>query len=479
MRDNYKKNTNDPADLGCIIIIGLIILPFVLSAIFQALLPFIIVGAIGFAAYRLYIYDTRTGNVTKQLEELFGVKDKQHEIHEIDATETSKALPSASEDELALLKQKIETLELENKAMREENQKDIENALQDYTENISNQQKKQLLDQFFQNDQTTYARSDEFELQDHAKQIADQKNEMELRKIKQEMRERLFDTEKQGHETRLELKEELGSFKEEVRKEFKVVYTSLGDLEKSIITLRAYVDNRFSQFEVIFYQTISEVKSTIVQLRSEIKEDMATMKVEFGKEIVRIDKQQMQIVSQLEKYEATIKKFTYDVMQTKVQAEKFANRAEHYLNRANIVYHKHQTQIQSLSKDLDMSLMEISIHKRDFANTVGQAKLRLDEVSMNQYHALKEIGFERAGVEMLRSDHTKRVESEKQKMLSIQQDIRHIEDKIKLHQNNEAKTSQLRHQLYISQENLQTSRNRNSLLQQEQAVFRKAIKGGV
>ena len=480
-RNNYQSSGEGWSEVGCMVIIGLFALPYILQSLFVALMPFFLIGIVGFVAYRLYVYDRNTGNITNWFEEQFKINQKEPRktVESQQKPKENTGLPEPQEDllnQIKMVREQMEELKLENLTLKENQERYTQEALERFSNQKKIQTKKDVLNELFGEDSTDYARSDEFEAQDYSKAVEKQKDELEIRSIKQEMKERLWETEKQSFEIRMEAKEDLGNFKEEVRGELMRVHEKLQQLEHSIITLRAYCDARFNQMEIMFHNAIAEVKETISRLRTELKDEMANMKVNFGKEILRIDKQQMQIVSKMEQYEAQIKKFTYDIMKIKVDAEKFQMRGEAMLNRANVAYQKHQTIMHRMSKDLEVGLKEVSLHKKDFALTAGRAKLLMDKTSNDQYLALKDIAMERVGVEMLRQDHTQRVAVEHQKMNNLLQEKRHLEDKIRLNFNNQSKVQQLQHSLFMTQENLQHSQNRHNLLRQEQSVFRKLSK---
>ena len=75
MRHNQNdQNLNsEKADLGWVILIGAIALPFIVSALFAALLPYLFVGVVGLIAYRIYLYDLETDNVTDWFERQFNI----------------------------------------------------------------------------------------------------------------------------------------------------------------------------------------------------------------------------------------------------------------------------------------------------------------------------------------------------------------------------------------------------------------------
>ncbi len=473
-----RNNNDSDSAIGCIslIILGSILPQLII--LLEVATTFLMIGVPAYVIYRLYQYNTETGKLTMMFERTFKLDQAKRTIELPPSNETLLLSENATPNEqiqaqLTEIKNELDNLKGENEYLKENRNQDIQTAIEIYKEKQNLDSTKKVLKNFFEDDTGDYVRSDEFEQQSHQKEVEKQKNELEIRGMKQEMRERLFESEKQTFENKVELKEELGSFKEEVRTEFTRVSDKLMQLEGSVITLRAYVDTRFSQMEVMFHKAIAEVKEMIGNLRVELKTEISDMKVAFSKEIVRLDRQQLKIISQMEKYEATIAKFTQDMRSIKIEAQKMAMRGEHMLNRANVVYQKHQAQMYRMSKDIEVGLKEISVSKKDFANTVGRAKLMMDKVANDQYLTLKDIAHEKVGVEMLRSDHSSRVKLENQRLQGLVKDKTNLEQKIRLNLNNYSKVQQLQHRLFMTKENLQHSQNRYNILNQEQSVFHK------
>lgn len=74
----------------------------------------------------------------------------------------------------------------------------------------------------------------------------------------------------------------------------------------------------------------------------------------------------------------------------------------------------------------------------------------MDKVSQDQYLALKDISYERAGVEMFRQDYTTRQEKESLKLCMIHQDISHKEQMIRENVSRGKEVAGLNHQLSMS-----------------------------
>jgi len=54
---NQKKSGTDWGDAGCVAIIALFALPYIISSLLQAIMPFLLLGGIGFRVYQIILYD--------------------------------------------------------------------------------------------------------------------------------------------------------------------------------------------------------------------------------------------------------------------------------------------------------------------------------------------------------------------------------------------------------------------------------------
>ncbi len=174
-------------------------------------------------------------------------------------------------------------------------------------------------------------------------------------------------------------------------------------------------------------------------------------------------------------YETQIKQFGYEVQQTKLEAQRFSLNGKEMLNRANLVSEKHKTEIMRASNELTTGLQQIALHKSDFANQVGKAKLMMDEVSNDQYLALKDMAYERIGINMLRQEHQQRSMVEQEKVNRLIAEKRHLSEKINLEIQNGKNVSHLEHQLQMNRENLNYAQNRASLMREEFSVMRRLM----
>ena len=472
MRVNNQNNNsgNDPADLGCIILIGLIALPFILQSLLAAIIPYIMLGALGLGVYRLYVYDTRTRNITAWFEETFNLPQND-----------KKQLNDDTDDKINRLNSELKDLKEDNKTLRKENKDQIHSTIKQYSEHISKVKKKEVLNNIFGEQSTdNYARSDEFDRQQYQEETKKKKDELDTREFKQDVREQLFEQDQKIHEVSYEAQQDRYAIRQELQEGFKQVdakFVYFGErftkLEGEFANFKGYVAEKFSHLEVTFLKEITSVKEMVTTLRADVKTEFANTKLQFGKEILRIDKQQVSIIDRMQKYENQVKKFSIEMIQLKNTAERFAIRGEDLLNRANTIHQRHKVVLQQASNDLQLGLQQISLHKESFANTVGAAKLQIDETAKDMHFTLKDMAYERIGINMLRQEHDQRSELEREKMKNLIQEKRHLEQKIQMRLANGQQAAGLQHQLQMTQENLNYTAHRASLMQQEAGMVRK------
>lgn len=471
-----NNNQSEKADLGCIILIAFIVAPFVLTYLFVALIPYIIVGMLGFTLWQVYVYNERTGNITRYFEEKYNlVKDAINEAENEYKLEDDKisGLPNEKENELENLRKKVESLELENRQEREKRQKDIKEALYQYRTDIKQNQKKQVLNDIFGDSPKSYARSDEFEKQDFEKYTQKKKDELEIRELKVEVNEQLFAQERKITEGLDNAKSERFEIRMELRDGFANVDTRFMKIEGEFADYRAYVSEKFSNLELHFLKEIGALKEFIGNVRLELKSENNEMKLQFGQEVLRLDKQQVQIVDRMQKYENQVKGFSIDMTKLKIEAERFAMRGEDVLNKANTIYQRHKADMHVAGSELKMGLQKMAVKNEAFSNTVASAQLRLDEISKEQYFALKDMAHERIGINMLRQDYDQRQAVENEKAQKLLAETRHIEDRIKERISRGQEVGALNHQLHVTRENLAFTSHRADLMRQESSMVRR------
>ncbi len=470
-----NKNT-DWEGVGCIVLLTLLALPFILQSIFEAIIPYIFVGLLGLGLYRLYVYDTKTRNITNWLEDGFNLP-KTHRNYLQDTAKELKHLDS-----------KIDTLHAENETLKLTRKKEIHETIRQYSHEIGQHKKKELLNNVFgENASPNYARSDEFERQQHQEQTRKKEDELNNRIFKQDVREQIHEQDnkilqqdKKILEVADEAKQDRFLIRSEVREGFIQVdkkFQYMGDqitrLEGEFNSFKGYVAQKFSHLEVTFLKEINVVKELVQRLRVDVKEEFANVKLSFGKEILRMDKQQLGIIDRLGKYENQVRAYSFEMMRYKNEAERFAIRGEDMLNRSNTIHQRHKVVLSQSSNELNIGLQQMALHKMSFANTVGEAKLRLDQISQDQHFALKDMAYERIGINMLRQEYDQRVTLEKEKMQNLLLQQKHLEEKMRTAQSKGEQVEGLKHQLHITKENLAYTTHRANLMRQENSMVRK------
>lgn len=485
-----NTNSEDKGEIGCLILALLIFGGGILIQLLQTLIIVAIIGGIGFALYRLYVYDQRTGYITSWFEETFNLdrpqkrqqkkkgKKKKKKKKKLAAQQQQLLLESKIVDTLGSLQQEVDSLQDQASTAAEE-------AVRKYKTQADREAKENLLRQVYGDGapQEGYARSDEYEKQQYQEQIRRKEEELNFRELKQEVNERLLDQDQSIVGIRSDMVDGFQSVNERfLQIEYRMVQMyqefqqGLMEVMKAVQSLKEYFDERINRLEIHVERELSSVRELVAGLRAELKQDIATTRIQFNKEIVRIDKQQNMIVGKLAEYEATVRGFTADMRKMRYDVQHVAWKGQQALDRAHTLYQRHKVEMTAMGNDIDLALKQIAVHKGDFANTVGRSKLLLDKISQDQYLALKDIGYERAGVEMLRQDYQTRQESEQLKMRMIQQDISHKEQIIRDNISRGKEVAGLQHQLAMSRENEAYTRQRLGIVQQENALVRRLIR---
>lgn len=474
-------NNNDPA-IGCITTALLIFLVIKLIELFNVLTAFVIPGLIGYGLFLLYQFDKRTGNLSKLFQKKFDLEEEEdNNLFELKENNRGTfALPSPPEEaqkKLDELYEKTKTLEDDNKQIRENRDKDIQRALFIYSGEIEKQKKQEAIQEIFGDEiQDNYTRSQEFEKQQFLEIVKKREDELDFRELKQDLQEKVHEQDIKISDVREEGKEERIQIRMEMIEGFSQIKEKVALLEKDLITYKAYVSEKFSQLEISFFKEVANLKELITTVRFELKQELSDTKLQFGQEILRIDKQQLQIIDRLQDYENKIKAFSIEMGQIKNAAERFAIRGEDMLNKANTVYQRHRTEISKVSNELNVALERMSLREQSFSNRVGAAKIKLDEISNQQYLALKDIAHERIGINMLRQDYSQRSALENQKMQNLLNEKRRLSQKISQDITRGREVENLQHRLFMTEENLRHTSNRASLMQQEASIIRKLSK---
>ncbi len=476
---NYNNSSDPAAEKGCVAIIGLVVICVVAQTIINLVVFVGIAGGIGFSLYRLYMYDKRTGHITAYLERVFRVKEwgKGSDQSDLPYKESSGDLPNAPNQEILQQLNNIEfevtNLRKENENLKTEQKKDLEKALVQ----IDRKNKKNLLDDIFKPSQTEgYARSDEFEKQQFQMEVKKKKEELEIRELKHEMSSQIFEQDKKLMEYRFEAKQDNLMLREEVRTGFIKVAETFRLVEKEMMTLQSYVAEKFSQLELNFLKEIGNIRQDMSRLQVSVAKEFSDVRLQFGKEVLRLDQQQVRIVDKVQTLHNQVKSFGVEMIKIKNDAERYSYRAEDMLKRADLAYQRHQVAIQSVSKDIDLNLKHMAMYKKDFALEVGTSKLQLERISQDQYLALKDISYEKMGINILRDEYQQRATLEQTKMQNLLAEQKRIEERIQEKISRGQLVDDLKHQLRMTQEDLRYTSNRANLMQQEFSAIRRHSK---
>lgn len=239
------------------------------------------------------------------------------------------------------------------------------------------------------------------------------------------------------------------------------------------MTLKSYCTEKFSQLELTFLNELNNVRETIGRLQVDVSKEFSNIKLQFGQEVLRLDQQQVRIIDKVQTLSHQVKSYGVELMSMRNEFERGAMKVENFLGKVELVHQKQQVAIQAISKEIDLNLQQMAVHKREFANEVGSSKLQLEQISNSQYLALKDMAFERIGINALRDEYQQRATLEQTKMQSLIAEKRNIEQRIQENISRGQQVDELKHRLYMTQENLQYTSNRANLMQQEAAVVRR------
>lgn len=480
-------NQEGQAVIGCgTLILLLFMLPLIVSFL-KVLAVILVIGGIGLGVYKLNQFYKNNEKFAETINTIFdfssGSYDNQYLIEQR-SEEDFLELPPPTTDETNLMMitklediaKKLETLELAGLTQDEEINKRIKNEIGKSIDKvrlqIEKENKKSLLHEIFGEVKTDYSRSEEFEKMQFQEEVKKKREGLEIREIKQEMSEHLLAQDKQIFQFKTDVKDDLNK----VWDGFQLVHEKFMLLEKDLLTLKGYVSEKFTQLEVMFTKEISNIKELITTIRFELKEEISDTKLQFGQEVLRLDRQQLQIVDRLEQYGNKMQAFSNEIAKVKIDAEKFSIRGEKMLNMATTIYQRHKAEISKASNEFGVALQQMAIHKEGFANKVGKAKLKMDEISNRQYLALKEIALEKVGVNALRENYQNKLALGEERIRNLNKEQRSLKQQIQTQQAFGLKIQSIQHQLHMSQERERYASNQNNIIRQESALVNRLSK---
>lgn len=478
MFTNNDQNSNEKTEMFLttiiIIVIGGIWFIPVFIQLLEVLMVVAVIGGVGFVGYKLYRYDQRTGNLTEFFERKFELPSSREDKQYLNLQPPEELL----EDKIKLLSTQLRSLSEENLEMKMNQENQIKEALQVYASDIRKQVNRETIDNIFGEDighsqNSGYNRSEEFEKQQFEERLKNRNKELDLREIRQEFSEGLFEQKKDLIEHKVETREQFLSVRQDMTAGFMQIQENLKLLAQGVMNLEVYVKEKFATLEISFMRELDGLKNLLGQMHTEFKQETSEMKLRFGQEFLRIDKQQLTIVDKMRDYESSVRAFGQEMVRIKMDAEKFSMRGEEMLAKAEIAHQQHKAHIQLLSKDVSTSLERMSLREMSFANTVGSAKNKMDEISNQQYLALKDMAHERIGINALREDYQNRVTLEQEKFNRLNDQQRFILQQIQTAKAHGKETAGLQHRLTMTQENLNHSQNQLGMYRQEMAQVRR------
>jgi hypothetical protein len=484
MSNNNNNNDNDKAGIG---ILALVAICYFYKTIVAVLKLLLVVGLIGAVIYAIYLLNKRTGFINSFFDRLAnrisptnvsnngnlnsGLKEEASLTPPIQ----QPVVPPRDEvmEQLNELKVQVTVMQSENERLKVEQQESTRNAIIQ----VEKENKAAILNDIFGGNKnvsihTQYARSDEFEKQRIQENLRKKHEELEIRELRQTTSEHLFKQDVKIHEHKAETQQ----MWMDTNTRFLVVEKGLMQVEQKLMTLTVYFGEKFNQLEMAFFKEIATVKEDLYKFKADVSNQFADVRLQFGQEILRLDQQQVRIVEKVGSLHHTVKMFGSEMVQMRNEFDRGQIRAEELLSRASLSYEKQQLAIQSVSKDVNIGLQQMSLYKQDFANEVGSATLKLEKISTEQYFALKDVAYEKMGITMLRNEYDQRVTLEQTKMSNLIAEQRRVEERIQERISRGQEAFELKHQLHMTRENLQYSSNRFNLLQQEASVIRRQTK---
>lgn len=459
--------------IGCLGIIGGVVLIPMLMELIEMLIPLAAIGVIGYVIFLIRNYDAKTRVVTKAINKIID-NNGNNTVMELPPANDHLALPEASgiEDaKIVALEQEI----IELKSQKESEKVELKEEMERLAMKVAKQKGREALETLYGNVELTedYNRSDEYEKIEFAQANRKKADELELREIRQEVNEKAFEQDVKIHYFREEAKEDRYQIRAEMSEGFTLIKDKLVLVERNVLSLEAYMKEKLSALELSFFKELETLKGVVTNLRVELKQDIGETRLQFGQEILRVDKQQMKIVDNLRSYEHKIRSFGVEMRKIRVDAERFNMRGEAMLEKAQIAHQRHKADIKVVSNEISTSLEKIAIKEEGFATKVSSVWTRMDQVTEDNRMALKQAAVERMGTEYLRQDHQSNLNAEKVKMDAFLKEKNHLLQRIQSEGAHSRDIASLNHRLNQTQSNLTHSQNRHNLLRQEMSIFNK------
>lgn len=471
-----ERQPTQMENMGCIVVIGMIVFAVIMPMLIEFIKFLMIVavfGGIGYVAYKIL----NDPVWTERFERWFNLDQATLDDGTISEYEQA-ALESPKIDQLSqelnTVKDQLLDLNTENQRLKGREKEIIRDALDTYGKEVAQQQGKQLLnDVFGETAPDQYNRSNEYEKQEYLRRRQDEEEKLSLQRIELDMDRKLHDMSQTLDERTYKTQQDVLVLRQIIMDGFTAIAKEFLGIHQEITTLKGYVTEKFAQFEVMLTREISSVKELVMGLEQRVYREVGDMKVQFGREVVRLDQQQLQMVGKLQQFNTTVDSFRNDMRRLRMDSERFNMRGEDMLNKVITLNERHKAAMTVQSKELVLGLQKMAVHDQHFAAKVGQARVMLQEKSNDITFALKDMAYERIGINALRDDYQSRDTLAQERLARKRQEIDSIRQTIQLEQRHNRDTSQLQHRLNMANEQQSHLRNMASMMQKEHSIIRR------
>lgn len=288
-----------------------------------------------------------------------------------------------------------------------------------------------------------YNKANHFEKVKAEEEKRKKEQELAFREMQLEMREKLLEQDRKIDAQGMEFKKETMDIRQEVN-----------ILRLDHESLKKYVESEFVKVYAKIDQEIANVTKNIEGLRVEVRQGFADMKLWVGQEINRIDNQQMKIVNALERYANQVQHYRKESEYIKKEANQMQRDAKFILQRADHQYKKVQYEEKKL-------LDTLKSYQGKMAVNFEKQKMLLDDISLKQHYALRDIGIGKMGVQVMQKElstratlERERISSAKRELQTIQNNISRERSLLKYDLSNQKKISALEDKLKVTQDKL-------------------------
>lgn len=477
-----NQETSKIEAIGCLGIIGLIVFVALIPVIIEFIkfLMFVSVFAgIGYLIFKIVNDPIWIDRIERWLNLNSGTRKSQDEgkisEYEIAALQSPK-IEELSE-ELTQVKGQILNLSTENQRMKDREEEVIKETLDTFGKQVAKREGERFLNNLFgETPSQGYDRSTEHEKQEYLERRKAEEDELTLRKIELDMGQKFYDLKQDVTERTQQTQQEVFALKQVVMEGFTAIAREFLGVHQEITSIKGYVTEKFAQMETMIVKEISSVKELVLNLEQRIYREIGDVKLQFGHEVLRLDQQQLKMLGKLQEFNNTIGSFHNDMRRLRMDAERFEMRGQDMLNKTITIQQRHEVAMKKQSLELSDGLQKMALHDQEFANQVGSAKLMLEQRSGAINLALKDMAYERIGINALRDDYQSRDNLAQERLARKEQEVRHIQQNIQREMQYNRDTSQLNHQLNMASQQKTHLSNMASLVQRESSLIRRLSK---